>query len=82
MSEKLTIDALRMEIAKRHNILLDEHDPIFALLTLNELVLEHYIVRAETAGADAERRFAAQTEQHLAAVPRVTIGPSASKIDL
>lgn len=35
-------DAIRAEVAKRHNVLLDHHDPVLVTVTVSELVLAHY----------------------------------------
>jgi hypothetical protein len=37
------VEALIAEVARRHKILLAPEDPAFALLTLNELVLSHFL---------------------------------------
>lgn len=39
----MDIDALRAEVAKRHNVLLGKDDPIFLTVTLNELVLGDFL---------------------------------------
>lgn len=43
MSHDDLIDAIRAEVARRHNVLLGRDDPIFVTVTVNELVLSHYI---------------------------------------
>ena len=70
----LDFDALRAEVAKRHNLLLGKEDPILAVVTLNELVLEHFIERAEEAAADLERRGAQLMAQEVSAVKAAAEG--------
>lgn len=64
----LDFEALRLEVAKRHNLLLDKSDPILAAVTLNELVLASFLDRAETAAGEWEKRGAALMAQQVATV--------------
>lgn len=43
MDKKVIIN----EIAKKNNILLDENDPIFAVITANELIQEDFILKLD-----------------------------------
>lgn len=70
----LDIETLRVEVARRHNLLLGKDDPILAAVTLNELVLEHFLERAESAAADLERRGAQLMAQEVAAVKAAAEG--------
>lgn len=42
-----TIDAIKNEVAKRHNIILDNKDPIFAVVTANEIIMDELIQKAD-----------------------------------
>lgn len=64
----LDIETVRLEIARRHNLLLGKDDPILATVTLNELVIGHFLDRAETGAAETERRGAQRMAQEVAAV--------------
>lgn len=37
------------EIAKKHHLILDENDPIFAIITANEIIFDDYIKQLEKA---------------------------------
>jgi hypothetical protein len=56
-------EALIAEVAKRHKILLDPHDPAFALVTINEIVLSRAIAIVEAKLEEAERRLAQISEK-------------------
>lgn len=45
MDKKQIID----EIAKKHHLILDENDPIFAIVTANEIMFDDYIKQLEKA---------------------------------
>lgn len=64
----MDIEAIRMEVARRHGVLLDAKDPIFVSVTLSELVLEELLARIEKASAEFEKSAAALMAQELAAV--------------
>jgi hypothetical protein len=64
----MDIEALRMEVARRHGVLLDAKDPIFVSVTLSELVLSELLAKIENASADFEKRAAALMAQELVAV--------------
>lgn len=53
----IDFDELRKEVAIRHNLLLTPNDPVLVTITLNELVLAHYV-----------EILTAQNEQHLVAL--------------
>lgn len=62
------IDALRAEIAKRHNVLLNRDDPIFVTVALHEMVLAHYAdAVAVRVDAATDRGIAASAVQVQAA---------------
>jgi hypothetical protein len=60
------VEALIAEVAKRHKILLAPEDPAFALVTLNELVLSHFLAifdaKMEAFECQISRISARQTE--------------------
>jgi Transcriptional activator TraM len=60
------VEALIAEVAKRHKILLAPEDPAFALVTLNELVLSHFLAifdaKLERLECQTSRISAQQTE--------------------
>lgn len=60
-----------MEVARRHNLLLNKDDPILAAVTLNELVLSSYLARMEQAAGDAERQAAGRVAQEVGAVKAI-----------
>ncbi len=64
----MDIESIRMEVARRHGVLLDPKDPIFVSVTLSELVLEELLARIEKASAEFEQRAAGLMAQELAAV--------------
>jgi hypothetical protein len=61
------IEQIRMEVAKRHNVLLSTDDPIFAFVTVNELLLDHYITQID-------KRLQASNEHALTAAAGLTEG--------
>lgn len=60
VDQRERIDALRAEVARRHNLLLDPSDPVLVTVTLCELTLASYIQAAEAAAERAERSSAAR----------------------
>ncbi|WP_168404014.1 hypothetical protein [Erwinia amylovora] len=58
-SQHLT-DHIISEVAKRHGILLTPKDPILATVTLNDLVLAHYLQQIHTAIENSEIKMATQ----------------------
>lgn len=59
-------DAIRAEVAKRHNVLLGKDDPILVTVTMCELVLGHYVTHlgehVETVQRHATATAAKQVE--------------------
>jgi hypothetical protein len=51
------------EIAKRHNLLLRDDDPLFVLLTLNDLALDRFVQRIEAAAESAQDQLSAVAVQ-------------------
>jgi len=67
MTSPLDLNELRKIIAIKHNVLLSPDDPILVTLTLNELVLGHYLELVNQHSEDAERRLASAIAEQLAA---------------
>jgi hypothetical protein len=64
----IDIDYIRMEVARRHGVMVGKDDPIVAFVTVNELVLEAFLARAREASDEFERRGAALMAQEVATV--------------
>jgi hypothetical protein len=77
----IDFETLRLEVAKRHNLLLDKSDPILAAVTLNELVLAEFLERSTAVSEEWERRGAALMAQEVATVKsaaeRMIVGAAA-----
>ncbi len=54
------------EVAERHRVVLRTDDPIFLTVTLNEIVLQRYIERVESAVVAAEQRLSLMSAEHIA----------------
>lgn len=67
----LDIDGLIGEVARRHNILISPDDPIFATITLNDLVLARALERQQAALIAAQDQIVATTAQQIASVQRL-----------
>jgi len=76
----LDFTAIRLEVARRHSLLLDDTDPVLVTVTLSELVLQHYLELARSASEDAERasagRIAQEVERVKATAERMIVGAS------
>ena len=60
----MDVDALRALVARKHNIVLANDDPIFVAVTLNELVLQEFLSRMNAAADDTRAQsIAAMTHQ-------------------
>jgi hypothetical protein len=64
----IEVEALQMEVAKRHGTMLSKDDPIFMTVTLNELVLDSFLQRSLANSEELERRGAALMAQEVATV--------------
>lgn len=73
--EPLTIQTLIGEVAKRHGVTLESRDPIFATVTLNELVLKNYLERLNALLEHAQDVAAVQIAQQLDAAKQVAVQP-------
>jgi hypothetical protein len=60
------IRRLIAEVAERHRVVLRPDDPIFLTITLNEIVLQGYIERVESAVAAAEQRLSLMSAERVA----------------
>lgn len=47
MDSKITKQAIIEEVAKRHHLILDDKDPILAVVTANEVIFEELISKAD-----------------------------------
>ncbi len=68
----MDVKQLITEVAKRHHVMLGPEDPIFVTLTLNELVLSHYIEQVQAALDQAQVQTAAATSQQLETAKETT----------
>ncbi len=63
----ITFDEIRKEVALRHNVLIGKDDPILVTVTINELVLSHYLKLAadsySQANAELSTAIQHQTEE-------------------
>lgn len=50
-------DILIQEVAKRHHVLLNEDDPILVTVTLNEIILKHYLDQTDNKLSEVEQSF-------------------------
>ncbi len=66
--EGIDIEQLRAEVLRRHDLALGKDDPIFASVAIHDLVLGHYLERAEKSAAELERKGAQMMAQEIAAV--------------
>lgn len=62
------IDYIRLEVARRHGVMVGKDDPIVTFVTVNELVLEGLLAQTREASDELERRGAALMAQEVATV--------------
>ena len=67
----MDVEVLIGEVARRHNILISPDDPIFATVTLNELVLAHVLEQQRQALAESQAQIERTTTQQTEAVKRL-----------
>jgi hypothetical protein len=65
MTPALDIEALRAELATRHQALVGANDPIFLAVALNELVLSRYLERIHELNAAARTEAAVALTRYL-----------------
>ena len=70
----LDLDAIRREVADRHNLLLDKDDPVLATATLCDAALRGFLGQLEEAAARMEERASIGLVQELDAVKRSAEG--------
>lgn len=63
---------LKQEIAKHHHESLSENDPIFMAVTVNDLVLSHYVDKVNTAIEESRKQITASTTQEMEAAKEST----------
>lgn len=61
----MDVDTLRGLIARKHNVVLGEDDPIFLVVTLNELVLEEFLTRMKVTADDARAQSIAAASHQV-----------------
>ena len=61
----MDIKALIDEVAKKHHIILTEEDPIFITVTLNEMILNHFITEINNQLNTAQDQISASTLQQM-----------------
>lgn len=61
----IDFDAIRSEVAIRHNLLLGKDDPILAAVTVNELVLARYLDLVSEQYDEANRTLAVMLQQNV-----------------
>ncbi len=64
----MNVQDLIGEVAKRHNVLVDSHDPVFVAVTLNELLLAEHVQKVQAALDRAEQVTAHASSRHLETV--------------
>jgi hypothetical protein len=65
MNAALDIEALRAELATRHQALVGANDPIFLAVALNDLVLSRYLARINELNAAARTEAAVALTRYL-----------------
>lgn len=73
--DPLTIQTLIGDVAKRHGVALGANDPILMTVTLNELILGHYLERMNALLEHAQATANAQVKQQLDAARQIAIQP-------
>jgi hypothetical protein len=73
--EPLTIKTLIGEVAKRHGVVLNATDPILMTVTLNEVILGHYLERLNALLEHAQDTANAQIKQQLDAARQIAVQP-------
>ncbi len=61
----MNVQDLIGEVAKRHNVLVDPHDPVFVAVTLNELLLAEYVERVQAALDRADTKTDHATTRYI-----------------
>lgn len=64
------VEALRMEVARLHGVLLSKDDPIFVTVTLSHLALESLLQRIEALSSALEKEGASRMQQEIETVKR------------
>jgi hypothetical protein len=69
--QRLEIERLIGEVAKRHGVLIGRDDPVFMTITLNEIVLKRALQEMRTAVTAVQDEMAAGMAQHTAAAKTI-----------
>ena len=67
----LDFQKIKVEVARRHHLTLDEDDPILVTITLNELVLEHYEERFKALLNQSQAQLSAVSAQQEEAAKEI-----------
>lgn len=60
------IEEIILKIAKEHNIILDRKDPIFAVITANEVMFDEFITRIEKSLESHTKELEGMTAKYIA----------------
>ncbi|MEJ2229008.1 MAG: hypothetical protein P8Y67_12410 [Alphaproteobacteria bacterium] len=69
--QRLEIERLIGEVAKRHGVLIGRDDPVFMTITLNEIVLKRALQEMRVAVTAVQDEMAAGMAQHTAAAKTI-----------
>jgi hypothetical protein len=68
------IDDIIAKIAKEHSIILDRNDPIFAVMTANEVIIEDFLLMVEKAYEHHMREIEGMTAKYIADTKQLAQG--------
>lgn len=64
--EQAKIDEIISKVAKQHGLALDRNDPIFAIITANEVMFEDFVTRIENSFVGHMREIEGMTAKYIA----------------
>lgn len=64
--EQEKIEEIISKVAKRHGLALDRNDPIFAIITANEVMFEDFVARIEKSFVGHMREIEGMTAKYIA----------------
>jgi len=64
--EQAKIDEIISKVAKLHGVALDRNDPIFAIITANEVMFEDFVARIENSFVGHMREIEGMTAKYIA----------------
>jgi hypothetical protein len=59
----IDLDEIRKEVAVKHGVLLDENDPVLVTVTLNDIILSHYVEKLNSQNETHQRGFSAALDE-------------------